>query len=77
MGMVLRLRPEDEVYLKERVHFCRTELSDLAEYHDLTWANYQTDRKNRRNVERIIENVCNAIIDISKSRARVLADWHP
>lgn len=67
MTMALRLTPEDESYLRERVNFCRTELADLEEYRSLSWQAYQADRKSRRNTERIIENVCNAIIDMSKS----------
>lgn len=65
--MALRLSPEDKTYLRERLRFCRTELADLAEYSALDWPAYQADRKSRRNAERIIENVCNAVIDMSKN----------
>ncbi len=64
---MLHLGDETVIYLRERIAFCRTELDDLAEYQGLGWATYQIDRKSRRNVERIAENVCNAMIDISKS----------
>lgn len=71
--MEIRLGPEDETYLRERIHFCRTELADLQEYRSLTWHVYQADRRTRRDVERIIENVCNAVIDMSKNLLAAVA----
>ncbi len=49
-----------------RIEFVRSELGVLAEYRDLGWPEYQRDRKARRNVERIAENVANATIDVAK-----------
>jgi len=49
-----------------RMEFIRSELGDLSEYRDLDWLAYQRDRKARRNVERIAENVANAAIDVAK-----------
>jgi uncharacterized protein YutE (UPF0331/DUF86 family) len=49
-----------------RIEFARGELADLAEYSNLDWVTYQAEPKSRRNVERIAENVANALIDIAK-----------
>jgi uncharacterized protein YutE (UPF0331/DUF86 family) len=49
-----------------RIEFAHGELADLAEYGGLDWVTYQADSKSRRNVERIAENVANAVIDIAK-----------
>lgn len=52
--------------LAERLDFVLIEMDDLCEYENLTWHEYHNDRKTRRNVERIIENVGNAVIDMAK-----------
>lgn len=49
-----------------RIEFARGELADLAEYSALDWMTYQQDRKARRNVERMAENIANAVIDVAK-----------
>lgn len=51
----------------ERINFIKVELADLTEkYQSMDWQVYSQDRDKRRNVERIIENLANASIDISK-----------
>ena len=50
----------------KRIDFIETELKDLDEYRNLDFATYSKDRKVRRDVERIIENIVNAVIDIGK-----------
>ena len=50
-----------------RIEFARGELADLAEYSALDWMTYQQDRKARRNVERMAENIANAPVDVGKT----------
>ena len=50
----------------KRIDFIETELKDLNEYKTLDFNTYARERKIRRDVERIIENIVNGIIDIGK-----------
>jgi len=50
----------------KRVDFIETELKDLEEYKKLDFENYSQNRKTRRDVERLVENIANASIDIGK-----------
>jgi uncharacterized protein YutE (UPF0331/DUF86 family) len=50
----------------KRIDSIETELKDLDEYKILDFNTYTRDRKVRRDVERIIENIVNATIDIGK-----------
>ncbi|BCV24253.1 MAG TPA: DUF86 domain-containing protein [Firmicutes bacterium] len=52
--------------LLRRLEFARSELNDLKEYTNLDYQTYSTQRVIRRNVERMIENICNALTDIGK-----------
>ncbi len=49
-----------------RISFIEVELSDLQEFGELNYEIYQKDRVKRRNIERIAENIANAIIDLGK-----------
>lgn len=49
-----------------RISFIEVELADLEESSDLDYSTYQRDRVKRRNIERIAENITNAVIDIGK-----------
>ncbi|MBC7324106.1 MAG: DUF86 domain-containing protein [Moorella sp. (in: Bacteria)] len=49
-----------------RLRFLATELEDLKAYGEMDYFQYQSDRKSRRDVERIIENLINAALDIAK-----------
>lgn len=60
------LNESDKLNILKRIDFIQIELNDLHEYKKLTYEVYNTDRITRRNVERIIENISNALIDISK-----------
>ncbi|MGF7398940.1 DUF86 domain-containing protein [Thermoanaerobacterium thermosaccharolyticum] len=60
------LNESDKINILKRIDFIQIELNDLDEYKKLTYEVYNTDRIVRRNVERIIENISNALIDISK-----------
>jgi uncharacterized protein YutE (UPF0331/DUF86 family) len=50
----------------KRIDFLEIELKDLEAYKKLDFETYSRDRKVRRDVERILENVANASIDIGK-----------
>ncbi len=50
----------------KRIDFIETELKDLEDYKELGFEHYSSDRKTRRDVERLLENVANASIDIGK-----------
>jgi uncharacterized protein YutE (UPF0331/DUF86 family) len=63
--MVPLNKEQKETALK-RITFVERELKDLEEYKDLEFTQYETDRKTRRNVERILENIMNASADIAK-----------
>ena len=52
--------------IASRVSFLEVELQALLEFQKLDYRTYMEDRPVRRNVERIIENVVNALVDISK-----------
>ncbi|MFH1826724.1 MAG: DUF86 domain-containing protein [bacterium] len=50
----------------QRIDFIRLQLADLQELGGLNWQTYNTDRHAQRDIERLIENVANAAIDIAK-----------
>jgi uncharacterized protein YutE (UPF0331/DUF86 family) len=52
--------------LIRHIGFLEEELQDLSLFESLNWETYRTDRIERRNVERWIENLVNSSIDISK-----------
>ncbi len=49
-----------------RLDFARIELSDLRQYQGVRYSDFNSDRPLRRNVERMIENICNSMVDIGK-----------
>lgn len=60
------LTKEDAHALYKRLTFLETELRALSEYSSMTWNEYDKISDKRRQVERCIENLMNAVIDISK-----------
>lgn len=60
------LKDSDKINIIKRIDFIQTEMSDLVNYKELSYQDYNNNRMVRRNVERIIENISNALIDISK-----------
>lgn len=60
------INQEQQVSIIRRLSFMDMELADLQAYTHLDYAQYQRDRKSRRDVERIIENLLNASLDIAK-----------
>lgn len=49
-----------------RLSFLESELADLKEYSNLDWKTYLENKVTRKTVERTIENIVNALIDIGK-----------
>lgn len=49
-----------------RISFLESELKDLIEQKNIDWKTYQENKLLRKNIERTIENLVNALIDISK-----------
>lgn len=60
------LNLEDKDRLIKLTDFLETELADYEEYKDLDFKTYEGDKEKRRSVERWIENIINASIDIAK-----------
>ncbi|QGP92765.1 hypothetical protein MGLY_21550 [Neomoorella glycerini] len=57
---------EQVISIVRRLRFIATELEDIKAYAQMDYFQYQSDRKSRRDVERIIENLINAALDIAK-----------
>ena len=57
---------EDKDRLIKLTDFLETELADYDKYKDLDFKTYEGDREKRRSIERWIENIVNASIDIAK-----------
>lgn len=60
------LAPVDRDRLLRTLDYLRTELDDASMYRDLSAARFETDRHYRRGLERWVENLVNASIDIAK-----------
>jgi len=52
--------------LIKQLSFLEGELDGVAEVRSLSWERYQTDAVQRRNVERLVENIVNSSIDIAR-----------
>lgn len=61
------LTEEDKHILNRRLIFLDSELSDAGKFTNLTQMEYEKDRAKRREIERWIENLVNAAIDIAKT----------
>jgi uncharacterized protein YutE (UPF0331/DUF86 family)/predicted nucleotidyltransferase len=60
------LSEADSERLMRIIDFLETELADFSHFEDITKKRYLQDNDFRRNVERFIENIVNASIDIAK-----------
>jgi uncharacterized protein YutE (UPF0331/DUF86 family)/predicted nucleotidyltransferase len=60
------LNLEDKDRLIKLTDFLETELSDYDKYKNFDFKTYESDREKRRSLERWIENIINASIDIAK-----------
>lgn len=61
------LSPTDRTRLLRSLDFLEEELADIGEFQDAGKQEYVRDRGFRRNVERWVENLVNATIDIAKT----------
>jgi len=62
----LSMSPEDRVRLTRRLEFLREEWSDLQRFFGVTFDEYRSSKALRRELERWVENIANATIDIAK-----------
>lgn len=60
------LKPEQKESIIKRLNFARLELQDLSVLGQVEFKDYQNNRQLRRNLERLVENLANAAIDIAK-----------
>lgn len=60
------LNLEDKDRLIKLADFLETELADYDKYKDIDFKNYESNKEKRRSVERWVENIINASIDIAK-----------
>lgn len=60
------LSPEQVESIMRRLDFLRVEVGDIANFHGMTQAEYIENRDRRRSLERLAENVVNAVVDIAK-----------
>lgn len=60
------LTPEQKERLLVRLQFLDLEIKEFVGYQMLTFEEYQNDRIKRHNIERWVENILNATIDIAK-----------
>ncbi len=63
---MILLNEIQKISIVRRIDFIEIELQDLEEYEGLDFDTYSKNRKVRREVERISENIANAVIDIGK-----------
>lgn len=61
------LSEEDKNIINKRLIFLDSELRDVDKFRDLTQFDYEENRTMRREVERWVENLMNATIDICKT----------
>lgn len=61
------LTEQDAHILERRLLFLDSELRVLPEYTTLSWLDYQTSKDKQRQIERLIENLMNAVIDVAKT----------
>jgi len=60
------LKNDQKEDISRRIDFIETQLGDLKQFQTLDWQLYREDRDVQRNIERLVENVANAAIDIAK-----------
>ncbi len=60
------LSPEQVEGILRRLDFLRTEAGDIESFKAMTLRDFTQNRDRRRSLERLAENVANAIVDVSK-----------
>ncbi|MGE5585100.1 MAG: type VII toxin-antitoxin system HepT family RNase toxin [Bacillota bacterium] len=63
---VLSLSVEQVESIMRRLDFMKVEAGDISRFTSMTQAEYMLDRDRRRSLERLVENVVNASIDVVK-----------
>jgi uncharacterized protein YutE (UPF0331/DUF86 family) len=58
--------PEAKIALSQRLQFLELEMKEIEKFRRLTFEEYLKEKDKRRNVERWVENIINALIDIGK-----------
>lgn len=74
------LLKEDRARLLKIIDFMETELQEHEKFVKLSWDEYLKERSKRRDIERWIESLCNALIDASKiilaSEKKIIPDTY-
>ena len=60
------LESEEKIRILKRLQFLDSELKEIGEFKKLTFEEYLKNKSKRREVERWVENIINATIDIAK-----------
>jgi len=60
------LKPEQKESIIKRLNFAQVELKDLEALGAVKFQEYQKNRQLRRNLERLVENLANITVDITK-----------
>lgn len=60
------LNIEEEERLRVRIDYLKDELKELDRFQKLTWPEYRDDRDKRKLIERWVETILNATIDMAK-----------
>lgn len=60
------LNIEEEERLRVRIDYLKDELKELERFKKITWREYRNDRDKRKIIERWVEIILNATIDIAK-----------
>ncbi|HHV54923.1 MAG TPA: DUF86 domain-containing protein [Firmicutes bacterium] len=64
--MVVRMSPEQLESIQRRLDFLRIEAGDIPRFATMSQQDYVTDRDRRRSLERMVENIVNASVDIAR-----------
>lgn len=64
--MVARMSPEQLESIQRRLDFLRIEAGDIPRFATMSQQDYVTDRDRRRSLERMVENIVNASVDIAR-----------
>lgn len=60
------LSREDKGRIEKIIQFLTTEVSDFSKFEKMTWTDYTDNRSKKRDVERWVEQMINAVIDVSE-----------
>lgn len=73
-----RLNPSDKAKIAPHLEYLEKELSFLSQYQkEIDWKIYQSNRSKRLEIERWVECIINAVLDISKMLLTIRRDSTP